>query len=529
MLLLDTVINFINFKIIIMKTIYFLSCVFLSLFLFSSCNDEIINSNLGLISTRSAGDGKYDLLGYGYDCTFSVFKGSRYGKARIIDIDRFLSGQGRDPITRVEKIMSPGNINIALLHGGGEVEAEWGADLNEYSQGQHNRYNVKSNINAFGLKLFTADLKSYYSDSSRFSNAYCFYRANIQKATRKLTMSEVSPSYLKYFLTDEFLDNLATYTGDQMVAKYGTHVLTDILLGGVSSTIFNAKMTSISNQKAFKNEADLFINQLSAGTGTTEAQKRFNNFKDVKISIKTYGGTSAIDQKISFDPFTGQLGNISFNYTDWMNSVTQSAEQIIGIGNNTTEICLLSDFIGNTTKKKEIEDAIIRYCEKQKVNMLSTPTFDYEEGVIYYNLATDSKNYLLVAYDIDYSWEAHSSHPAYLNRLPIDNRNPWEINTSGAWRVRWTFYPYGEYYRIGIKVNDGRDMALAIGQATLPFFNDGASDQLWDIESVVNQKDTYMLKHVSTGQYLCSTDHKLHPKNPNDKTLWFKIKITSKK
>lgn len=491
-----------------------------------SCNDEMQNIE-GTISTRAAGDGQYDLLGYGYDCTFSAFKGSRYGKARIIDMNRFLSGRGRDPITKAEKTMHPGNINIALLHGGGESEAEWGANLNEYSQGQHNRYNVKSDINSFGIKLFTADLKSFYSDSTRFSNTYCFYRANMQKATRKLTMSEVYPSFLKYFLTDEFLDNLATYTGDQMVAKYGTHVLTDILLGGVSCTIFNAKMTSTSNQSAFKNEADLFINQLSTGTGTTEAQKRFSNFKDVKISIKTYGGSVAIDQNISFDPFTGQLGNISFNYTDWMNSVTQGTEQIIGIGNNTTEICLLSDFIDDITKKKEIEEAIIRYCEKQKVDMLSTQTFDYEEGVIYYNLTTNNKNYLLAAYDIDYSWGQSSSNPAYLNRYPTNNQNPWEINNIGAWRVRWTFYPYGEYYRIGTRLNDGRDIALAIGQATLPFFNDNTSDQLWEIESVMGQKDIYMLKHINSGQYLCSTDHKLHPKNPNDKTLWFNIKITN--
>ena len=285
-------------------------------------------------------------------------------------------------------------------------------------------------------------------------------------------------------------------------------------------------MTSTSTQSAFKNEADLFINQLSAGTGTSEAQKRFSSFKDVKISIKTYGGTIAIDQNISFDPFSGELGNISFNYTNWMNSVTQSAEQIIGIGSNTTEICLLSDFVDDAMKKKGIEDAIIRYCEKQKVNMLSTQTFDYEKGVIYYKLSPNNNTYLFAAADFDYSFGRHTSTPAYLNRFSASGHNPWEIDNHGMWIVRWTFYPYGEYYRIGARINDGRDMALAIGQATLPFLNDNASDQLWEIEGVASQKDTYMLRHVNSGQYLCGTDHKLHPKNPNDKTLWFNIKIT---
>lgn len=58
-------------------------------------------------------------------------------------------------------------------------------------------------------------------------------------------------------------------------------------------------MTTAANESSFKNEADLFIRQVSVGTGSTEAQKRFSSFKDVSISIVPYGGKTAIKQPIT--------------------------------------------------------------------------------------------------------------------------------------------------------------------------------------------------------------------------------------
>ena len=72
---------------------------FLSILFWSCSNDELENevSNQSFVSsfsTKSAGDAFYDVLGYGYDCTFSDFKGAVYSKARVIDLDRFKSGNG---------------------------------------------------------------------------------------------------------------------------------------------------------------------------------------------------------------------------------------------------------------------------------------------------------------------------------------------------------------------------------------------------------------------------------------------------
>ena len=52
---------------------------------------------------------------------------------------------------------------------------------------------------------------------------------------------------------------------------------------------------------------------------------------------------------------------------------------MIGIGDNTTKIYFISDLVDDASKKKEIEDAIVRYCEKQQINMSLMQTLDYEE------------------------------------------------------------------------------------------------------------------------------------------------------
>lgn len=443
----------------------------------------------------------------------------------LLTWNAFLSGKGRDPITGAEVTMYPGKIEESLLHSGGEMYVEWGANLEEYSKGQHSRYNANTEINALGVKLYSADLKAFYNDSSRFSSSYCFYRINVQKTTRKLKLSQIYPAYLKYFLTDDFLRDLKYYTGDDIVAKYGTHVLTDILLGGVCSAMFNAKMTTAANESSFKNEADLFIRQVSVGTGSTEAQKRFSSFKDVSISIVPYGGKTAIKQSnISINPSTGELGDFSLNFDDWLNSVDQTTEQVIGIGDNTTKIYFISDFVDDASKKKEIEDAIVRYCEKQQINMSLMQTLDYEKAILHFT-HTDNKKYTPAMMYIPA--ESYFPETVVLNYYPMESSAPLEMKESDMWKFRWTFYPYGEYYRIGIRGANFVDYAFTVRSLStlLPRFNEKAFDQLWAVEAVSIQNNKYMLRHVNSGQYLSHDDLLLHPKNPNDQSLWFDITI----
>lgn len=456
----------------------------------------------------------FNLLGCGYDCKFSPLKGNFHVKNRIIDVNKLLKGEGYDYINQLHIQFPPSEVNKAILYESGYTISVISNTSDIQIARIMSLYGIKTYIQGCQPYFFRSITKDFIDNPSEDK----YFTYEYLRPTCILTLPNIYPQYLQYFLSDKFIEDLYSKSADDIVKTYGTHLLTDITLGGWISVSAITRLTPKGDGEEIIRSMNLYYNHFySSHYSTNNGDKYFPNCDRLLFHIHVTGGI----------PSTIKIkDNQIIGFQEWMQSINSENEQIIDVG-NIKQTFPLSDFIVDTTKKKEIEEAIIRYCEKQKVDMLSTQTFDYEEGVIYYNLTTNNKNYLLAAYDIDYSWGQSSSNPAYLNRYPTNNQNPWEINNIGAWRVRWTFYPYGEYYRIGTRLNDGRDIALAIGQATLPFFNDNTSDQLWEIESVMGQKDIYMLKHINSGQYLCSTDHKLHPKNPNDKTLWFNIKITN--
>lgn len=490
-----------------------------------SCNEEKFDNELSNATshiTKSAGDGKYDLLGYGYDCTFSDFKGSLYSKARIIDLEKFKSGNGKDAFTGESKQFFPGTIEEAILHSG-ETTSSWGFNLNEYKEKVASQNNVSMTIsNKMNVKLFSAELKSFFENSSHFSSSESFYRMNAKRYTRKITMSNVYPTQLKYFLTDEFINDLKNSSGEQLVNKYGTHVLTDILLGGVGSCVFNAKIINQTNETKFKNEVSLFFKIITTYSSLEEARTTFKDIKDINIFIQTYGGSGTIGENVSYDPMTGELNGLTFNYQSWLNSINKTTEEIIGIGNNTTKICLLSEFIDDPSKKKEVEDAILAYCESQEIKMNNTPNFSYEKVNISCVNDVGIKKYLVVQ-----SWTGLNggSTSQYLQRLPtLENMKDGSgtLNFNG----QWTFLPYGKYFRIHVTRWDKKQKYLTkSGGFYLEDFNESSIGQLWEIEPLENGK--YMFRNVETNLYLRLGD-KDRPKNPNDSFQHFSIELDTR-
>ena len=90
----------------------------LSTLLIVSCTDNglIDTEQLENIqpSTRAVGDGKYDALGYGYNCFYADFSDPLYVQGKVIDIERLEEGRGRDQITKDELSFTPAKINEAI-------------------------------------------------------------------------------------------------------------------------------------------------------------------------------------------------------------------------------------------------------------------------------------------------------------------------------------------------------------------------------------------------------------------------------
>ena len=57
-------------------------------------------------------------------------------------------------------------------------------------------------------------------------------------------------------------------------------------------------------------------------------------------------------------------GDKIMGYDKWFKGINNQVGSLIGIGNSTTHIYLISDFVKDEKKKTEIEKAILRYCNQ---------------------------------------------------------------------------------------------------------------------------------------------------------------------
>lgn len=283
-------------------------------------------------------DDPFALLGCGYDCTFENFKGTSYLRSKVLDIG-----------TSVLK----DNINEALLYDGGYTYSIWGNNLEEYKKKLYQSNNVSSEIHKERLDLFIGDVKRHFD----FPEDHSYYCRDFLKPTHRLTLAETDVEFLKDFLSENFLYDLIRMNADAIITKYGTHVITDVLLGGAFTVICNSEPAVNSTHLDFEREASYFCYTALGSISETHPREIFRNSQKVDLYIKIIGGET---EKM----YLNSNGIIDFG--KWVKSVNKGTEQIIGIGNNTTRIYLLSEFVDDAVKKEALECAIERYCNRYK-------------------------------------------------------------------------------------------------------------------------------------------------------------------
>ena len=464
-----------------MKT--FIATLFLSFFIFSCTDNEIITDlnteKENTPTTRSAGDGVYDLLGYGYNCFYSDFKDPLYAKAKIIDLDRLEKGLGRDPITGQEVVFNPSKIETSLLHGKTETKTVYGSSVRTLTENLN--INATAKVGTKDLNLFSLDLEATINSGGTSENRDAFYRVDALKMTRRITLPYTTPSRLKYFFTDEFLSDLKNLSGKDLLEKYGTHVMTDILLGGNFSAFYTGKYTSTESTQLldFKASSNFLMSSITANVHYDN--KLFNSFKNVNIYIKTQGGSQVITSIISQNA-NGDLDNVTFDYASWMNSVTTETESLIGIGNPDTKFYLLSEFIDDLSKKKEIELAIRLKKTNYTIGIiLTSPYTKFNSNESGKGLLTEFPN---------------AGGNTVL--LPIMYLRP-PYNETGLFLLELE----NDYIKLKRRENEYLDNTCKIT------INKNNNTQHWKIE-FVNGNNYFRLKNIANNLYLSSFDLKFY-------------------
>lgn len=279
-----------------------------------------------------------DLLGRGFDCKQSIIKGYANVKSRIIDVKHFQSQNG--------------HIQKALFYQSGDFITNGNKDLKKYIDNIYSNSNVETKIGSHVLDLFTEDIG--INKENIQSNE--FYKVEFIKPTGRMTLSDIYPNFLYKYLSEEFINDLNKCNSIDIIKKYGTHVLTDVLLGGYMSISYTTQYEDDQYDIEFGKQAKYYADKVFSSYYPVDITRIFEGANKVKIHVKTIGGIQSL---ISRDDNNKVLG-----FREWSKSIDFQSGKLIGVGQNTTHLYLISDFVQDTKKKGDIEKAIMEYCNQ---------------------------------------------------------------------------------------------------------------------------------------------------------------------
>ena len=333
------------------KLFLFMSWVMLIL---SSCADEdIIERNSPSfpqsVNTRSAGDGVYDILGSGYDIT-GPYLDTKSSRAIVFDTNKLLE----------KGLITPYKLEESRFR------YSSGKDVIDFTT------NMSSSLQMSTpgiLKVIGgASLNIAFGGNSHYNSDYSFAYCTQQYIDSRYRISEADINVLKTCLTKQFIERLSTYTPEQIVEEYGTHVLKDIYLGAKFEVYYMAKSTSSSKKESINAGlgASLFSLFKMDGKFQYDESLAITN-KEQSLYYFTIGGDPAVGVQGSLNPENSP----SIDIGKWMASVKSSTPKFIDVDNNSQSFIPIYELVTDPTKKQTLKAYIDNYIKSKEVCSIS--------------------------------------------------------------------------------------------------------------------------------------------------------------
>ncbi|WP_293916088.1 MULTISPECIES: RICIN domain-containing protein [unclassified Sphingobacterium] len=424
----------------------------MSLFLVNCKRNEVepvLKNSPNLVAT--ALDGKYDILGHGYDIT-GEFANSDYSRQQIIDVSKLVNADSSDFYD-----------NKAVYQ------------YNDYASGENAEdYSKKmtSKVSVNGVfKLFTADLNKKFDETQKLNNKYSYATAFYiikQRTMNLLTDPQVIASQ---FLTTNFKNDVQNLSAQKLVEKYGTHVLMNITLGAKMelnyTTESNTREIITATDAGVKFAADkifgININQ------TTDIARKSTNFNQ-RLRYRTFGG----------DGTKGLLGTINLdqsslpviNVQNWQSTCTRENAVLVDIGSNGLKP--ITDFINDNSKKAIVAQYITEYFEANKVKITDFVKVKYGR----YKISNVNSNKVLAI--------PKASTKAGIQAIQWD----WLQGPEQQWLIESNYD--GTY----ILTNSNSNLVLAVSKNSI---SNGANIIQWNWQNGSEQK--WILERDANNQY----------------------------
>ena len=367
----------------IMKKSYYL-LGFLPLFYSCSEIEDLPNveSSVSNVTTRAAGDGVYDVLGYGYDIT-DDYMGENSTRLKILDVEAFVKANPN----RFDKQFS-GVIDQRCFAG---------ADAQSFLSQIITDTNFSGSAGSLPEKkdkegFFSGTITTGFKTSSKYfySSKYSFARAEVFKKQRRYLLNTDIETLSKYLLSS-FVEDLNKYSADKIVEMYGTHVLTNITVGGKYTAYYKSAIIeeTSSTEKTEIVSAGAKYNLSNIGLDAhgswskTEVEERNKKNSNWECYIKALGGSTS-GTTITLAPEQGP--SFSINLGAWTESVDDLHSRLFDVNWNATYP--IYDLISDPIKKQEIKEAVFRYIDSKKIEEIDVyPLYQYNnnKGSFHYN------------------------------------------------------------------------------------------------------------------------------------------------
>ena len=295
----------------------------------------------------TAGDGAWDLLGFGYNVT-GDYGTSDASTFPVVDVARLVQEQPT-------YIIASGAETSTVLF-------EVGLNAEDYIK----KITAKTKLRGGAGFLFKGVIDANFSQEDKWSSKFIYGSYSNLIIKRRVRMI-ADADFLKNYLHQGFLDHVQNYSPALLVSTYGTHVLTDIRLGGRIELIYQSQTTSseriIAAGAGVQSSFFGVFNQNTSGTYDETAKA--NNFNE-SVTARTIGGASQTTIKgISFN--ANGTPSAAIDVSAWGAGVTDQNAELVQISEEGA--IPLYDLIADPVKKAAVKAYIDQYLLDNAVRL----------------------------------------------------------------------------------------------------------------------------------------------------------------
>ncbi|MDM1293487.1 hypothetical protein HX021_04160 [Sphingobacterium sp. N143] len=362
-----------------MKRINLIYTLIASTLLLTNCKkneisqEKLLNNNSK--KTAVAADGKWDLLGYGYDVTGEYLHLKSASTLPVIDMTKI---ENEKP----NKIYAPTTTEGSENYFYGANASKFIEDINIKKT-----FNVSATIGtkepekegqlyftpSLGTEKENQNIKEVYSRQS-----YGRYESVVRVKKIQFT-DDITVDFLKNYLTANFKSDIISKSPEELIFLYKTHVLLDISLGGRLLFNYTANISNetTTEKKRSKVEGGLgfFVKKFGINFKTSkttdEMRQNFNESRERQMYLKFYGGTGS-GRSISYD--SDGYSSETINISTWQQSINKDNCALVDI----QRMVPLYEFIDNPTKKAQVKAAILKHIKDNQITELGeVPIYQY--------------------------------------------------------------------------------------------------------------------------------------------------------